>query len=245
MVLVRVPLSVSALWYPVVRNTPSESGSIGISITLEPAIVAEVRRGEGILLNGKEVHIPNLDYLERKLGKARMEVFSRVPLGYGYGMSGAMSLAYAIGVSEISALRLEDAVELAHESEVLTGNGLGDVLSELHGGIVCRESPGSPSKATFSRFYLEGVILTKTVEKLPTKSILSKIDWIPSSVRSLCNSPNIERIFDEARRFTETLGFISPYPESYRKKGIIVKIGEMESGVWTVHTISKEGASVI
>ncbi|BBG25239.1 GHMP family kinase ATP-binding protein [Sulfuracidifex tepidarius] len=246
MVLVRVPLSVSALWYPVIGNTTSESGSIGISITLEPALIAEVRKGEGVKLNGNEVHVPNLNFLERKLGKVRMEVFSRVPLGYGYGMSGAMSLAYALGISEISGIKTENAVEVAHESEVITGNGLGDVLSELHGGVVCRENAGSPSKATFHNFYPEDrIILTKTVEKLPTKSILSRVEWVPSSVKNLCNSLNIERIFNEARRFTEALGFVSPYADSYRKKGIIVKMGNFESGVWTVHTIARKGASVV
>ncbi len=245
MVLVKVPISVSALWFPIVGD-PSTSGSVGISLTLEPFLIAEVRRGEGVKLNGEKVNIPNVEYLEKKLGKVSLDIYSRLPLGFGYGMSGAISLAYALGVSELSSVKREYAVEVAHESDVVSGNGLGDVVSELVGGVVCREEAGPPSRAIARRINVNDEnLFTKIVEKLPTSSVISRVEWVPSAVREICSSPSIDQIFAYAKKFTESLGFYSPYKESYRKKGIIVKKGRLESGVWTVHRIAREGASVI
>lgn len=43
----------------------------------------------------------NLEYLEAKMGKVRVDMESEVPLGFGYGMSASVSLAYALGASQI------------------------------------------------------------------------------------------------------------------------------------------------
>jgi pantoate kinase len=246
MVLIRVPLSVSLLWYPVKSSTVEQSGSIGISMTLEPSLIAESKRGEGTLLNGIPLkEMPNIKFLQEKLGKVKIEAYSRVPLGYGYGLSGALSVAYAIAASELLGIDEERALVAAHESEIISGNGFGDVISQISGGIVCRKKPGAPGYGEVVRLHdYSSVIYSKILEKLPTSTIISGLDWVKDVVVNSCNLP-LQDLFSIARKFTEDLGFISPYPLSYRKKGIIVKIGDPKEGVWTLHTISKFGASVI
>ncbi|MEM0068105.1 MAG: hypothetical protein QXP62_02285 [Saccharolobus sp.] len=46
-----VPISVSGIWFPVINDANLlESGSIGLTLTLEPYIIAEIGHGSGIFL---------------------------------------------------------------------------------------------------------------------------------------------------------------------------------------------------
>jgi len=70
-----VPLSVSGIWYPVIKENLLESGSIGLSLTLEPYIIAEIKYGKGIIFNGIEINIPNYEILRQKLGEYKLIVY--------------------------------------------------------------------------------------------------------------------------------------------------------------------------
>ncbi|TRN02091.1 GHMP kinase, partial [Sulfolobus sp. E1] len=63
---VLVPLSISGIWYPVERDNPLESGSIGLTLTLEPYVIAEIKKGNGIFLNDVEINFPNYNILRQK-----------------------------------------------------------------------------------------------------------------------------------------------------------------------------------
>jgi Predicted archaeal kinase (sugar kinase superfamily) len=63
---IKVPVSISGMWYPVIdRENLFESGSIGLTLTLEPYITAEIRGGSGIEFNGIEIKLPNYDILKK------------------------------------------------------------------------------------------------------------------------------------------------------------------------------------
>ena len=70
----------------------------------------------------------------------------QAPLGAGYGMSGAGALGVVLGIIDALDMDLsrEDAVSLAHKSEVVNGSGLGDVGPQALGGLVIGVEPGAP-----------------------------------------------------------------------------------------------------
>ncbi|BCS92767.1 GHMP kinase [Metallosphaera javensis (ex Sakai et al. 2022)] len=246
MVDVVIPISVSGVWRPFISERAEQSGSVGITVILEPYSFARVTQGEGVYLNGNLVKMKNIEYLEARMGKVRVEIESGVPLGFGYGMSASISLAYALGASQIKGLELEHAVLMAHESEVISGNGLGDVVSQFFGrNIVYRERPGFPphGKIRILDIFSED-IYSKPLEMLPTKSILQPLDISLVLIDEFLSNPSLIKFFEVSRKFTEALGFRSPYPNSFRKKGLILKLGKPESDTWIKHRIASRGAYV-
>ncbi|BBL46623.1 GHMP family kinase ATP-binding protein [Metallosphaera sedula] len=246
MVDVVIPISVSGIWRPFISDNPTRSGSIGITVILEPYSFARVTEGEGVYLNGNPVKMKNLEYLEAKMGKVRVDMESEVPLGFGYGMSASVSLAYALGASQIRGIDPEQAALLAHESEVISGNGLGDVVSQFFGrNIVYRERPGFPPYGVIRIFEISSDdIYSKPLEALPTKSILQPLDVSFTLINEFLSNPSIDKFFEVSRKFTEALGFTSPFPNSFRKKGLILKLGKPESDSWIRHRIASRGAYV-
>ncbi|MEM3281032.1 MAG: pantoate kinase [Saccharolobus sp.] len=244
-----VPISISGIWFPVINDANLlESGSIGLTLTLEPYIVAEIRHGSGIFFNEVEIKIPNYDILRKKLGEYKLLVYSKVPLGYGYGVSGAISLAYALGVKELTSISEIDAVNIAHISEVLTGNGLGDVIAQYYGGgLVYREKAGGLGYGKVKNIkmnWLDYPLFSQIIQQLPTKSIIKPSQSAITLINEFLKEPLPLKFIEVASKFATELGFSSNYPYSYRKKGIIVKIFDPEYGVWIRHRIAEHGAFV-
>lgn len=244
-----VPLSISGIWYPVYTDDPLRTGSIGLTLTLEPSIIVNVKKGEGVEFNSKQINFPNYEVLKGKLGTYKLSVTSRVPLGYGYGLSGALSLGYALGVKELSSIKEGEAVNIAHMSEVLTSNGLGDVIAQYYGGgLIYRVKPGGLGYGKVEVIKMDWSqypIYTKTIEAMPTKSIIRRDEWALRLIEEFLLSPSPLKFIEVASKFTRRMGFESPYPYSYRKKGVIVKIFKPEDSTgWIEHQIANHGAYV-
>nr|WP_225969673.1 hypothetical protein [Sulfolobus islandicus] len=63
---IKVPISISGIWYPLVDSENlMESGSVGLALTLEPYITAEIRGGSGMEFNGIEIKLPNYEILKK------------------------------------------------------------------------------------------------------------------------------------------------------------------------------------
>ena len=248
---VRVPLNVSGVWYPVYDVDVSRSGSIGLSITLEPSVIVRGKASSEprvYLVRGDKRELVVFDNLKvlRRLGSLEVEVYSVVPLGYGYGLSGAISLGYAVLAYELGLAGYREALLTAHESEVVSGNGLGDVISEYYGGgIVYRKRPGAPTVGEVEVF---GVVTDEPIcsmpeRRLPTSTLLRVNENALAYISQFLASPSITTFFTVARRFTEELGFYSPYVNSFRKKGLILRLGGCGEG-WVRHEVARGGVSV-
>ncbi|MFP3064176.1 MAG: GHMP kinase [Sulfolobus sp.] len=244
---VEVPLSISGIWYPIYTDNPLTTGSIGLGLALEPKILLNGKISEKptIIFNNEEINLPNLLIL-RRLGSLKIEVVSEVPLGFGYGMSGGISLGYAIIAYDLGLTPLREALYIAHESEVETKNGLGDVIVEYYGGgLVYRSKPGAPGIGEVKRIEVnwDKEVCSKPIVKESTSTLLRNNDKALEYINSFLNSPSLEAFFYYAKKFTEELGFKSPYSNSFRKKGLIVKLGNCEKG-WIVHKPAKNGILV-
>lgn len=105
----------------------------GATVTLESASETVV------FLDGERVSIaPVTGVLDRLNVTAAVRVETEVPIGCGFGVSGAATLATALAANEMEGLGHDRAalVEAAHRAEVAAGTGLGDVFIQDRGGLV-------------------------------------------------------------------------------------------------------------
>ena len=131
-------------------DDPTKAGSRGAGITLTDGVTVTVRPAEtsDVFLEGEPIDVdPVRTVLETLEVAARVEAVSDLPLGAGFGVSGAMALGTALGANRVFDRRLStnELVTIAHGAEVQAGTGLGDVVAQAHGGIPIRLEPGAPA----------------------------------------------------------------------------------------------------
>ncbi|MFP4228861.1 MAG: GHMP kinase [Salinivenus sp.] len=105
----------------------------GAQVTVAPA--AET----GVFLDGERASIAPVAGVLRRLGAtAEVRVETQVPIGCGFGVSGAATLATALAVNDMAGLghSRDELVQASHRAEVEAGTGLGDVFIQAQGGLV-------------------------------------------------------------------------------------------------------------
>ncbi|ELY51838.1 pantoate kinase [Natronorubrum bangense] len=132
---------------------PTKAGSRGAGLTLTDGVdvtVTPAPEGEStIVLDDKELEIdPVRTVLETLETPAHVEAESEIPLGSGFGVSGAMALGTALAANRVFERKLSrnELVTIAHGAEVQAGTGLGDVVAQAHGGVPIRLEPGGPQE---------------------------------------------------------------------------------------------------
>ena len=154
----------------------AQAGSRGAGITLTDGVEVTVTPGSGCRLNGEGVSITAVDSVRNRLGvDAAVEANTSLPVGAGFGVSGAVALGTALAANAIfdCAKTENELVTMAHCAEVDAGTGLGDVVAQARGGMPIRIDPGSPSHG-----HLDGVAARPRVEyvtfgELSTEDVLA------------------------------------------------------------------------
>ncbi|QLG48983.1 pantoate kinase [Natrinema halophilum] len=130
---------------------PTKAGSRGAGLTLTDGVELTVEPATGdessVVLNGTEINIdPVVTVLETLDATARVEADAELPIGAGFGISGAMALGTALAGNRVfeRKLSMNELVTIAHGAEVQAGTGLGDVVAQAHGGVPIRLEPGGP-----------------------------------------------------------------------------------------------------
>lgn len=142
-------------------DDPTKAGSRGAGLTLTDGVTVTVRppateeSGREILLEDGETESgftpisvePVETVLETLAVSARVEIETDLPLGAGFGTSGAMALGTALAANRVFDRKLSEneLVTIAHGAEVQAGTGLGDVVAQARGGIPIRLEPGAPA----------------------------------------------------------------------------------------------------
>jgi pantoate kinase len=133
------------------HENPHRKGSTGCGIVLNGGVTTEVRAGEliektEILLNGKEVEGRTTRTVAEMITDVpvRINSWAEIPIGCGFGASGAGALGTAYALNRALSLNqtAKSLTEYAHVAEVVNRSGLGDIAAQSNGGVVIRLQPG-------------------------------------------------------------------------------------------------------
>ena len=171
------PANISCIFRIYQHKNPRWMGSYGLGFTLNEGVVvkAEMAKRTEVVFNNTPINFPTVKGVVGKLSKEKLRICikSKLPLGCGFGLSGASALATAYAVNELLTLKRSDK-ELAiisHTAEVENKTGLGDVVNQFYGGFCLKLKPSS--YFIIERIQINNVdVYCKYFSRLSTKSII-------------------------------------------------------------------------
>ena len=208
------------------HEDPHHKGSTGCGLVLNGGVTTEVKVGESvketeIFLNGKKVEGKTtrtvLDLITEL--PVRVKSWAEIPVGCGFGASGAGALGAAYALNRALSLNhtAKDLTEYAHVAEVVNRSGLGDIAAQSNGGVVIRLRPGGPFFGSVDRIpapearvfcIVLGEISTATV--LSDETTASKINAAGrAAMTQLLEKPTLENFMLRAKDFASKTGLLS------------------------------------
>jgi pantoate kinase len=196
----------------VVRVRKAVKGSLQVKINDSASTSAEVSK-----------HVVDA-FLSRFKETENFEIIVKhhveVPIGAGFGTSGAGALSLALALNNVFGLGMSkiEAAQMAHVAEVECKTGLGTVIAEAFGGVEVRVKPGAPGigeikNVPASKDYVMAYL---TFGPLPTKKFLTDEEtrkrvneFGGKLVDKLIEEPNVKNFMNFSRQFTEHVGLIT------------------------------------
>jgi pantoate kinase len=143
-----------------------------------------------------------------------------VPIGQGFGSSGAGALSLALALNQIFNLNLTrlEAAQIAHIAEVKCKTGLGTVIGQTFGGLEVRLKAGAPGVGEIRKIPIrqDYVVACLYSRPISTKRILTnkvyrqRINEMGGKlVAELTEHPVHANFMALSRKFAEHLGLIS------------------------------------
>lgn len=140
-----------------------------------------------------------------------------MPVGQGFGMSGAGALAAARALADAVGLGRTTAVRAAHRAELEEGSGLGDVAAQIHGGWEIRRAPGLPPYGDVRSLVGYGPVVALPLgEPVPTGDVLSDPGRRQAiqeaggeALESLLKDPSVEHLMHLSRSFADETGLMT------------------------------------
>jgi pantoate kinase len=239
------PAHITGFFAAISDPDPVKAGSVGCGLCLEAGVTARVTTstpgtigttcttgtpditGSGALirLNGEQIDLPTVEYVIKSLQGIRhsrlvVDLEADVPLGYGFGVSGAAALATALAVNADhgQGLTMEQAAVVAHSAEVVNRTGMGDVAGQYTGGLVIRTAAGAPGVGAVKKVPLDamevswvclGEISTSSV--LDDEKTMERINILGQrALKALLKRPGLEHFMSLSRDFAFETGLVSP-----------------------------------
>jgi pantoate kinase len=159
-------------------------------------------------------------FKEMESSKISVDHQTEVPLGAGFGTSGAAALSLALALNKALRLGLSriEAAQLAHVAEVECKTGLGTVIAETFGGGEIRVKPGAPGIGEIKEMPIpkDMIIASLVFGPSSTKNFLAdqrtrkRVNELGGKlVDRLVNEPNIANFLNLSRQFAEHIGLIT------------------------------------
>lgn len=182
-VKVFVPAHITGFFQIIEDRNPLKMGSRGAGVVINKGVQTSIKvsRSDRQIVDGvngsdfitwKVLEILNKRF---KLPGLRIQHELEVPIGCGFGVSGACALGTSLGISRLLELPLtvNGAASIAHQAEVELGTGLGDVIAELNGGISLRLREGAPGHGLTDRIIHDPLyVICKAFGELDTATII-------------------------------------------------------------------------
>ena len=217
------PGNISCIFVIKKGKTASRSGSLGLGFTVNKGVRVTVKKINNtkksyiskinkklinnkkdkniIYYNNKKIRLPTVDSVISKLTneKVRVSIISELPIGSGFGISGASALATAYAINKLFNLKKSKKAlaMIAHIAEVENGTGLGDVVNQYYGGFLVKYE--SSYRFKVKKLPIKNKkIYYKYFSKINTKEIISNKklkDRINSSgIRALNKIKSLSKI---------------------------------------------------
>ena len=151
------PGSVTCFFLPNVGTSLADTSSPGCGICISHGVTAAIRplgmsQTVNVFFNGQTIDFPPVRGVIRELAPEPVEVFleTPVPLGCGFGISAASCLATAFALARNYSLEKSrwQLGEVVLEQEIRHRTGIGDPVTQLHGGAVWRRWQTGPFDAS-------------------------------------------------------------------------------------------------
>ena len=224
------PGNISCVFKVIPHADPARMHSLGMGFTVKEGvevIVSEQNETE-VLFNGACINFPTVHAVVNRLIQnsgitgIKVDITSLLPLGCGFGLSGAAALATAYALNELLTLH-KDSEKLAmtaHIAEVENRTGLGDVCSQYHGGYLVKLKEGSP--LTADRLPIaEQPIYYRYFGAIQTSEVLGNRE----------QTLRINRAADVALRTLQTLTSAKPNADLFNACFAVSKQFSVESGL--------------
>lgn len=197
-------------------------GSIGLGCTIDKGVTATVIPSSAtkIFLNNKPINIPPVfDAIKILTNKnVELHVECLLPLGCGFGLSGATTLSALYVINRLLQLEktCEELARIAHQSEIINGTGLGTVATEITGGFLLKTKSGLPTKAVHLPFVGEKLYAI-ILGSLDTQNLLKKnleknnnaADAALEKIKNL-KHPSLQECLKISYIYAQKNGFLSP-----------------------------------
>ena len=148
------PGNISSVFKIIPHTDPARMHSLGMGFTVQEGVEATVSEHQHtqIFFNGQDINFPTvLSVIERliqntNISGIKVHLISPLPLGCGFGLSGAAALATVYALNKLIGTDKdnETLAMIAHVAEVENRTGLGDVCSQYHGGCLVKLKEGAP-----------------------------------------------------------------------------------------------------
>ncbi|MGM0449009.1 MAG: pantoate kinase [Methanobacteriota archaeon] len=232
-----VPGHVTAFFSAHPADDPAVAGSRGAGVTLTDGVTVRVSATEGAgdatsgggdtdvggagetTIDGETGSIGAVDDVLAELdaGGADVAVETDLPIGAGFGVSGAAALGAALAANEaFDRGRSEnDLVRIAHAAEVDRGTGLGDVVAQARGGVPIRLEPGAPGMGALDGIPADARVEYLTFGELSTEEVLGGDTAALSAAGEqaldrLRADPRLPTMMDAARGFAREADLLVP-----------------------------------
>lgn len=199
-------------------DDPERAGSRGAGVTLSAGVTTRVEPSEEtrVLLNGREVDVESVHRVVDALdATAVVAAETPLPLGAGFGVSGAMALGTALAANDAFAAgrSANDLVAVAHAAEVEAGTGLGDVVAQARGGVPIRVDPGAPPYGTLDGVPDAGRVEYVSFGGLSTSEVIGgDTDQLSAAgeraLDGLLERPTLSRFMRLSREFSRDAGLL-------------------------------------
>lgn len=226
----------------VVKAEKSEKNSLIIKIN-------------GLISNSAEVSKHVVEIFLSKFNKETagynliVEHQVEMPIGAGFGTSGAAALSLALALNEAFKLEMTkiEAAQIAHTAEVECKTGLGTVIAETFGGVEIRTKPGAPGIGEIKHIPAkkEAVVACLSFGPLPTRKFLTdkiirgRINELGEKLlNKLIEEPNIDNFLRLSRQFAEHVGLINekmmPILSAANKAGFVCSMPMFGESIFTI-----------
>lgn len=270
------PGSITCFFSPNLGVSASTSYSRGCAINIDKGVTAGIQPSVSniTLLNGVRTNIGAVEAVISALAPEPITLHFETPLklGFGFGVSAACCLTAVFAIAKRYGLphsRTELGL-IAHQAEVQSKTGLGDVAAQLCGGLVfrrCLTGPLDTEKVNIdsAKLYYQAFGELNTAEVLGSsqqlaliaKSGAEAVHWLKQHTQTK-NAPSLAEILARSRQFADECHLISDDRVNKTIKSVLVEGGQatmimLGQGVlsthpaqtpslWTECTIDEKGA---